>query len=66
MFFFVFFIVSPESLFFLFFFGFFVFSFQLCKKVSGRTLGRQKDAKSTVDLGGGDQLYISIDIQIMY
>ena len=39
------------------FFCFFCFSFKLCKKLCGRTLGRQKDAKSR-SWGGGEHIYI--------
>ena len=42
------------------FFCFFCFSFKLCKKLSGRTLGRQKDAKSRS--WGGASIYIYIYI----
>ena len=41
------------------FFCFFCFSFKLCKKLSGRTLGRQKDAKSR-SWGGRAYIYIYI------
>ena len=40
-------------------FLFFLFFFKLCKKLSGRTLGRQKDAKSR-SWGGRAYIYIYI------
>ena len=47
---------------FLVFVVFFCFSFKLCKKLSGRTLGKQKDAKSRS--WGWGRAYIYIDLII--
>ena len=53
----------PQSSLSFFFLVFFCFSFKLCKKLSGRTLGRQKDAKSR-SWGGGASIYIYIYVII--
>ena len=57
----------PQGFFFLFVFVFFFFLlfFFLCKKLSGRTLGRQKDAKSR-SWGGEHIVYIYIAYIYIY